>query len=101
MSYANARDKRAIEGNQEATDQACAAHGCPNIWTTQSTKLCRWHSAAKLHDWPVVTEELQQLVASRAIEKHRSAPVVPPLTREAKTAILQNMRSVLARQRLA
>jgi hypothetical protein len=56
----------------------CVAHGCPNIWTTKSSQLCRWHSAADPHDWPIVTEELQREVTDRAFERsnaERAAPV--------------------------
>lgn len=101
MSYVNARDKRAIEGNQEHADLMCAAHGCPNIWTTLSTKLCRWHSAAELHAWPRVTEELQQFVTDAAIRKARPDIAKVPLTREDKQDILNNMRLMVARQRVA
>ncbi len=97
MSYVNARDKRAIEGNQEQSDLGCSAHGCPNIWTTQSTKLCRWHSASELHAWPQVTEELQRFVAEKAMRKGRPELARPPLTREDKTTILNKMRAVVRR----
>jgi len=88
------RDMAIANDHGDRSKLMCGATGCPNIWTLDSSKLCRWHSAAPAHQWPVVTQELLEAVTDAVLERQRPKPVAPPLSRADKTAILQKMRGL-------
>lgn len=66
-----AHDRYTADSSSDPVDIVgrCSAHGCPNIWTTASTRLCQWHSAAPRLDWPQVTDDLLRLVTDNARAK--------------------------------
>jgi hypothetical protein len=92
------RDMAAAEDVNDRRELMCAAHGCPNPWSLLSSRLCRWHSAAAPHMWPIVTREAQDAMVAR---QNRQPVEVKPLSREDKTAILQKLRVFIARRRLS
>lgn len=94
------RDAAVADEANDRRDLMCAAHGCPNAWSLLSTRLCRWHSAAPAHLWPIVSKELADEITDRAMQRSAPPRETLPLTRADKTAILQNMRLVVARQRI-
>jgi hypothetical protein len=49
----------------------CAAHGCPNLWSTDAGngRLCSAHAWCPPYDWPRVTEALVDAVAARKKEE--------------------------------
>jgi len=45
----------------------CSANGCPmkaSVFMEGSNELCSWHAAAPFVRWPVVTQELNECIAS-------------------------------------
>lgn len=93
------RDQAVADTTQDQVDVVgrCRAEGCPNIWTTESSRLCRWHSAAHSHDWPQVTAELQREATDRAFDRSNAepAPKVPLLH---KREILGRLRRLFTRK---
>lgn len=72
----------------------CRAHGCPNIWTTESSQLCRWHSAAEPQHWPGVTESMNTQIALNAIERQKPKPPQHRYTLAEKREILESLRAL-------
>lgn len=92
------RDQAVADTARDPVDLVgrCRAHGCPNIWTTMSSQLCRWHSAAPTWDWPRITEELSTEIVTGAVERQRPTERPAPLSKADKVSILGKLRALFA-----
>ena len=94
MSYRDRADQRIADEVGGDKRLMCSAHNCPNLWSTSDGNLCRWHADAAPHLWPQVTQEMQDAVTNRIVDRQR--PVAVPFVSYAeKKAILSRLRTVL------
>ena len=105
-AFAQSRDQRIADDAAEDAvvdkGRLCAANGCPNLWTAEPGRLCRWHAAADPSHWPQVTDEMQRHIADLALARANDRPApCAPLGRQQKLELLAEMRAVdLAPERI-
>lgn len=105
MSYAKAKAKHdSTSGGGEGEGAKprqlfCAAHGCPNLWSTSDGHVCRWHADAPKERWPEVTEQQQWDETERACLRGEPKPYVAPLSLAEKRAILTRLAQVFDAKR--
>lgn len=92
------RDQRIAADSQSERHLMCAAHGCPLRWSVNfGEPVCSVHNRYERHDWPRVTEWLQEREADEAFKRQNVQPA-PPLrhfTVEQKRAVGQKLRHAL------
>lgn len=69
----------------------CAAHGCPNLWSTSDGHVCRWHADAPKERWPEVTQQQQWDETERARMRGEPKPYVEPLSKAEQIAALRKL----------
>ena len=92
------RDQRIAADANSERHLMCAAHGCPLRWSVNfGEPLCSVHNGYERHDWPRVTEWLQEREADEAFKRQNPppAPAVKRLTADEKRAIGQKLRQAL------
>lgn len=94
-------------GDQIAADRSgpdpklmCTANGCPNRWSTSDGQLCRWHAAeTDPHKWPWITQELNDMIVDRIVERERPKSDAHPMLDAEKVANLNRLRTVLTEKK--
>ena len=90
------RDQRIADEVGVSSALMCAAHGCPNLWSTSDGHLCRWHIEAPAHRWPEVTREMHDHITDQALSFCNDKPGYQLMSREEKGAILARLRAWVA-----
>jgi hypothetical protein len=95
-AYDRAKDSSAANDGASTKPRQlfCAAHGCPNLWSTSVGHVCRWHAEADPERWPEVTQQQQWDETERARLRGMPKPYAEPPTHEEKREILQRLRTV-------
>ena len=88
------RDQRIADESGPDKQLMCAAHDCPNLWSTSDGLLCRWHAEAPTHRWPEVTRDAQDCVIDNARSLGNARPVGQSMGWEDKKALLEGLRTV-------
>lgn len=100
-AFNESRDHRIADESQQDRSLMCSAHGCPNRWSTNDGRLCRWHAAADRSHWPQVTQEQLDAETERAL--YAAAPKAEAsqvrLTPREKRDILLRAQDMFARKR--
>lgn len=100
-AFDKASDQRVADGVAEKPRHLfCAAHGCPNLWSTSDGHVCRWHAEAPKERWPEVTQQQQWDETEQARMRGQAQPYAEPLTRADKVAILQQLQRAIDRMRM-
>lgn len=94
------RDRKTTD--ETAVDKAlmCAAHGCPNHWSSDfgHGRVCSAHSRGGSSDWPRITQQVLNAEVDRARygAANRAAQPKAPPTSEERKAIALRMREALS-----
>jgi hypothetical protein len=95
------RDQRIAAESHSDRALMCSAHGCPLRWSVNfGQPLCSVHNRYELHDWPRMTDWLNEREADEAFRRQQPAPParVKHWTSDEKRAIGQRLRAALRNQ---